>query len=135
MRKKILIGSIFVLTLLLLMPSIHAIQHKTVEDSIYNDLIEQFDLKNVKEIKRLERIKHPILFDLVMFLISFREKRTGILWDISIKITHWHGGPIIEIKHPILFLRCLWLILTIEYWYSFWNKISDRLGWDWELPY
>ena len=42
MKKKILIGSLLVLTLLLLMPSIPAIQQKTIEDKAYSDLVEKF---------------------------------------------------------------------------------------------
>jgi len=43
MKKKILIGSMLVLTLLLLMPSIPAVQQKTIEDKAYSDLVEQLD--------------------------------------------------------------------------------------------
>jgi len=40
MNKKILIGSMLVLTLLLLMPSIPAIQLNTIKDKAFSDLVE-----------------------------------------------------------------------------------------------
>ena len=47
MRKKIIIGCMLVLTLLLLMPSIPAIQKKTVEERPYSDFVEQLNLKKI----------------------------------------------------------------------------------------
>ena len=43
MKKKILIGSIIAVALLLLMPSIPAIQQKTIEDKAYSDFVEAKD--------------------------------------------------------------------------------------------
>ena len=43
MKKKILIGGIIVVALLLLMPSIPAIEQKTIEDKVYSDLVEKLE--------------------------------------------------------------------------------------------
>jgi hypothetical protein len=51
MRKKILIESLLVLTILLLMPSIPAIQQKTIEDGIKQDLKKKTDSINSDIIK------------------------------------------------------------------------------------
>ena len=53
MRKKIIIGCMLVVTLLLLMPSIPAIQQKTIEDRIHSDLVEQLNLKKIKGVSPL----------------------------------------------------------------------------------
>ncbi len=65
MKKKILIGSLLVLTLLLLMPSIPAIQQKSVEEGIKQDIQEKLDtitLDDLKYIDVLDDIRHPILY-------------------------------------------------------------------------
>ena len=48
MRKKIIIGCMLVVALLLLMPSIPAIQKKTIEVRTYSDFIEQLPLDTIK---------------------------------------------------------------------------------------
>ena len=131
MKKRILIGSILVLTLLLLMPSIPAIHQKTTVDKEFNDLIEQLDVKDVTDIRKIDWIRHPLLYALAIFIAKFRLERCRILAEISFDYSYWHGGPILEIHHPILFLRGLWLITTIEYWCSFWKTISNKFGWNW----
>ena len=56
MKKKIIIGSMLVLTLLLLMPSIPAIQQKTIEDKAYSDLVEKFEDVDVDFIELLKDV-------------------------------------------------------------------------------
>ena len=131
MNKKILIGSMLVLTLLLLMPSIPSIQHKVVKDEIINELPENLYFKDVKEIKELEQIKYPSLYAVVLFFLNCRWKRFEILQEISYDITV-HGT---EIKRPILFLRCLMLLITTFFLCDFWESLSNLLGWGWEIPY
>ena len=137
MKKKILIGSMLVLTLLLLMPSIPAIHQKTIEDRKYNDLFEQLDFKDVKEKKKMDLIRHPLIYDhtllyaIVIFLGGFRWLRCLILAEISFDIISWNP-PEYEVYHPILFLRCIWLLNTFGIWCSFWEYISDTLGWNWD---
>ena len=118
-----------VFTMLLLMPSIPAIQQKTIEDRANNDLFEQLDVKDVKEKKKMDLIRHPLLYAIVIFLAKFRWARCLILAEISFDSTGW--PPDYEIYHPILFLRCIWLLNTFGIWCSFWDNISDTLGWNW----
>jgi len=133
MKKKILIGSMLVLTLLLLMPSIPAIQQKSIEEGFKQELQEKLEtitLDELMDIKDLEGIRHPILYTIVIFLLSFRYACCLKLGDISFESDYWGG---VKIKRPLLFFRALWLVLTIEIWCLFWNSISDKLGWDWNI--
>jgi len=116
MKKKILIGSMLVLTLLLLMPSIPAIQHKTIEEGIKQDLQE------------LEWIRHPLLYTLVMLLCYFRMIRATIILNIASDYIWWYH----DIHFPLLFIRGVWLAVTSGIWYTFWQIVSDILGWGWD---
>ena len=129
MGKRILIGSMLVLTLLLLMPSIPAVQQKIIEDRAYHDLIEQLDIKDVKEIRKMDWIRHPLLYILVIFIAKFRWGRCLIIVEGSCDFTNF--PPEFEIYHPIRFFRGLWLVFTIAFWCSFWYFISTTLGWNW----
>ncbi len=51
MKKKILIGSIIAVALLLLMPSIPAIQQKTVEEKAYSDFVERLKDVDLEDIE------------------------------------------------------------------------------------
>ncbi len=135
MKKKILIGSLLVLILLLLMPSIPAIQQKTVEHKVYSDFVEQLntvDFKDFKGINKLDGIKHTPLYYIVYFIADFRTERANILFDISCHIDNWGQ---MDIYYPIIFLRVIWLDITVYKWCNFWNNISETLGWGWNLPY
>jgi hypothetical protein len=129
MKKKILFGSIFVLTLLLLLPSIPAIQMKTIEDRTYNDLVEQFNLKDFMDIKGLERLKHPFLFLIVYAMLIFRLYRGSFYYFNSLD---WSGRVPIVI-HPKLYLRSMILFSTSYFLFLFWMTISENLGWNWDL--
>ena len=136
MNKKILIVSILVFTMLILMPSIPAIQKNTVEESTYNGLIEQFNLQSAKEIKRLEQIKHPLLYVLVRFLLDCRWIRCIILAGISCTIEYTGDiGFEIEVLHPILYARFNSLFLSTYCLLLFWLLMSEEFGWNWEFPY
>ena len=130
MNKRIIIGSVLVLTLLLLMPSNHAVQIKIIEDRTYNDLIGQLDTKNEKEKNGLDdEIRYPILNVLVLSMLKFRLLRCFLLGAISTE----PDPPWFDVLHPILFLRSIWLIITWQLLYTFWDSISDIFGWNWEL--
>ena len=126
MKKKILIGSLLVLTLLLLMPSIPAVQQKTIEDKAYSDFVEE-----LSDIKVLELIRHPILYTLVMFLFFHRIERGVMLLEISTE--HWNFPYNFDIIHPVLFCWFLWIYLSLEIYSAFWNNVSDKFGWGWNV--
>ena len=137
MNKKILISSMLVVTLLLLMPSIPAIQQNTIENRKYSDLFERLEIKGLKEIKKMDLIRHPLIYEhpllyaIVIFLAGFRWSRCLILAEISFDIISWNP-PDYEVYHPILFLRSIWLLNTFGIWCSFWDNVSDIFGWNWD---
>jgi len=143
MNKKILIGSIIAVALLLLMPSIPAIQQKTVEDGVRQDLQEKLDeinLDDLKDIIDLDTIKHPILYYLVMLFTYIQALRFifffwgGFVWFTSPDPDYPY--PIVE--NPVLllifYIRSIPILATIVYWTEFWNYVSELLGWDWDVP-
>ena len=129
MNKKILIGSIFVLVLILLMPSIPAIQQKTIEDKAYSDFIEKLKNVDLEDIEVLDGIRHPILYIWVIFLRDFRWVKSNIIFDIATEPL----DIFFEVIHPLLFYG--WLLGSIIEWarINFWNDVSDRLGWGWDI--
>ena len=135
MDKKILIGSMLVLTLLLLMPSIPAIQQNIVKDDInekiLSELPEDLDFKDIKYIKSLEQIKHPLIYIIIVFWIAFRQSRGNFLFDLSCDVDI--GGYYIH--YPLMFLRSVYLILLTSHIIDFWNWFSDKYGWNWNIPY
>ena len=141
--KKILIGSMLVLAMLLLMPSIPAIQQKTIEEGIKQDLqdkLESITLDNLKDIKDLEWIRHPILYLFVVAIFTLRGFRFAFnFFGAMVAFTKLDPddpfGFGIEITHPILFwismVKAFWFYVTGEVWLIFWDYISNTLGWDW----
>jgi len=75
MKKKILIGSIIAVLLLLLMPSIPAIQQKSVEEGVKQEIQEKLDtidFKDLREIKTLDDdVKHLLLYEYVQKILYF----------------------------------------------------------------
>ena len=102
MKKKTLIGSMLVLTLLLLMPSIPAIQQKTIEDKAYSDFVEEIKKSNGDIKFRIQ----PIL-GLLWVICRIRESRGDWLMDSS---SYWDHG--IHIDYPIIYTRGEWLYVT-----------------------
>ena len=137
MKKKILIGSLLVLTLLLLMPSIPAVQQKTIDEGIKQEIQEKIDsitLDDLKYIDVLDDIRHPILYYLFWLFINFRIERCWKLFDIAVTIEYWHAGSDIIINHPLLFLRCLMLSGITLFMLVFMMDLSYYLGWGWGNP-
>ncbi len=136
MNKKILVGSILVLTLLLLMPSIPAIQQKTIKDRTYDDLFEQLDdvvFKDVKEINTLdlgERVKHPLLYIFVFTLLAIRGIRGFYLMMDSSNFPGIPDG--LEIDNPLIFYRGAWLCFTAIVWIQLCRYVGQEMGWNWE---
>lgn len=133
MGKSILIGSMLVLAMLLLMPSIPAIQQNTIEEGIKQDIQERLDeitLDDLKDIEELEWIRHPILYIIVLFLLNSRVKRGLFLVDISSTPYKWWY----DIDYLNIFWRGAWLLFTAYCWQIFWSYVSILLRWHWELP-
>ena len=131
MRTKILLGSVLVLTLLLLMPSIPAIQHKVVKDEVVSEISEDFELEEIKELLDFPDVKHPILFVLVVMLLELRAVRALYLLNFAFN-TETHQDRY-DFDHPLLGIRAIWLLFTAWLWDDLWQIISNSLGWNWEL--
>ena len=123
MKKKILIGSIIAVALLLLMPSIPAIQQKTIEEKAYSDFVE-----GLKDVEILDDVmKFPILFAFVIMLALLQNYRAFRIWDFA-----QPGGYPNPVEHPLLNLYGCWIFLSMVVWLEFWMIISDKLGWNWQ---
>jgi len=120
MRKKIILGSIFVLTLLLLMPSTSAIQQKTIEDRIKNDL---------------EQIKYPILNALIFCILTIRLIRFYRIREFSADfINVWHEFGYWDIQYPLLYMYSLRIFMKFFIRCLFWDYLSVKLEWNWKSP-
>jgi hypothetical protein len=122
MKTKILMGSLFVLTLLLLVPSIPAIQQITIKDKI-------------SEYKRLIKSNpwEPNL-TLLSFILFLRIMRGG---DLIHETSNWwyKGDEKLEIYNPILFIYGWWVLLTAIGFCLTLDKIVEIMGWDdWQPP-
>jgi len=142
MKKNILIGSMIAVILLLLMPSIPAIQLKTIDSAAQNNIIKKFNDLDFNELIDIfntgQKIKHPILFLIVRVIAEFRFLRSGILYKESIDWCSPHCRwvhPHNPISNPFLFIRSLMLFFTTVLWSEFWGFVSDKLGWNWVLPF
>ena len=139
MRKKILIGSILVLTLLLLMPSIPAIQQKIVEEEVKQDLQEKLDSINLREIidEYLSGgIKHPLLYSLVIVMLLTQCLRLGFWFAMAMsccRVELWVIDPVYENFFYAFMFMLVGLSLRTTLWIGFWNYVSDIMGWNWEI--
>ncbi|EMR74539.1 hypothetical protein MBGDF03_00600 [Thermoplasmatales archaeon SCGC AB-540-F20] len=123
MNKKILIGSMLVFTMLLLMPSIPAIQQNLV--------------KNEKIVEILEtNLKFPILNGIIYFSLVWRLVRAIALLSVSSNGTDngGRGPPDFDILHPFLFYRGLWLSMTFNLLMISSMILSDVFELNWILP-
>jgi len=133
MKTKLMIGIILVLTLLLLMPSIPAIQQKSVEDKAYSDFVEllkDFNFKDLKELKKIFEdgfFEHPIIYFLV-YVASFRAVRGAVLILISASWDFY--GEDITVFNPIIFIRAVWLLVTGGGFVYFLGVFAYIMGWE-----
>jgi hypothetical protein len=133
MKKKIIIGSMLVLTLLLLMPSIPALQKNAIDvrlDTRESELLTKFqdldgekikDLLNKKPLDGLQFLLLPLIF----FIYFFRIYRGIFIQSFS--------STKYEIINLFIHLRGVWLIGTAMIWVLCWQFFYDIIGLDW--PY
>ena len=127
--------------MLLLMPSIPAIQQKSIEEGIKQDIqekLETINLENLKDFEVLEGIRHPILYFIVMFILYNRIRRGSFLMDISSDYNFdddLPGGSPFTIYYPILFAWAIMIGCSILGIVFFWQDVSNKLGWNWQLSY
>lgn len=134
-KKLMIIGCIFVVLVILLIPSYSAIQFRTFENLMQNELTEQKGILNFKEFKEKINLanisKHSILFSIVNAIFTLRLLRTMILFELSTEVDWIGEQPVYEIIHPLLYQRAKWLGITAWIWVELWFYISQYLGWDW----
>lgn len=121
MGKKILIESILAVSLILMMPSIPAIEQKTIEDGAYHDFTEEINILD-------DDIKLPRLYTLLRVILVLRWLRGRIYYYMAID---WISFNVYKVKYSLIYYRAAWLIETT---YSIAEKIdilSDRLGLGW----
>ncbi len=132
MNKKILIGSMLVFIMLLLMPSIPAIQLKTYENEIHNDFftrIENIDFNDLKSIIIEGIPDHPILFIWVMFTFYFRLARAELYYDIA---SDMDEDLNFFIYHPLLLYWSVILIYSAVIKHFFWGDLAEEMEWNWK---
>jgi len=118
-NKKLLLGSIIAVTILILIPSTSAIQLDT----------SQLDFEENAQLN--DDIKFPKLYDLISFWLNIRFFRFIVLMMIS--GYYVNSEYEVEVLYPILFLRALWIIYTTVYLSEFIQILSDRFGWNWRM--
>jgi hypothetical protein len=132
-NKKILIGSMLVLTLLLLMPSIPAIQIDSFKEGTQQNIDDlKTRLSNIESLIDIPKY-FPLLFLFVYSVALFRLIRFTILMDLSTEPSDF--PPYFTITNWLLFIRCAFLLNGIDWWLVIWEEISDHFGWGWEIPY
>ena len=72
----------------------------------------------------------------VLFLIwfNFCSIRCQIIAEISYDVTNDYNQKL-EIHHPILFIRLLFLVVNTALLGKFFEELSDTLGWNWKFPW
>ena len=133
-RKKIIIGSTFVLLLILLMPSIPAVQQKSVEEGIKQEMQEKLDaisFDDLEEIEDFPFIKRPMLFGLVLLRGEFLHYRGALLYILSITWDYSGWMPQEVIVFPLIHARANFLMYRSMEWYDFWFALSKERGWNW----
>ena len=126
MKTKIILGSLFVLTLLLVMPSLPAIQNKIIIKENKHDCRE-FNIKDMLQLKI--PIKFPLVFLLILVIYQFRWTRSELLFELATAPDPLPPGY--KVVKPLLLFRGIMLFLTATLRFDFWIMISDYLGWGW----
>jgi len=131
-RRFLLVGSIFIFTLLLMTPSIPAIQLNTSNTTIQRCL---YDLKTEIQTPIGKNIpeppeRHVLLFLFVMSVAYFRMFRVNLLVNISTEPVPYYPGY--KIIFPILYFKACLLLVRIYGWCIFWQSVSYAFGWGWD---
>jgi len=137
MNKKILLDSMLVFTMLLLMPSIPAIQQNITKDEIENKIVselsEDLDFKDIREILesgKLDRLKRPLLYLFIILISLPRIIRLEVLGELSYS-GDWPFN--ITVKNKIFFLRYGMVLFFTALWFQMWDYVSIFFGWNWNI--
>ena len=124
MNKKILIGSIIAVAILVMMPSIPAVHVNTIQ----NEIELKNDVKGFPEIPE----RFPLLFLFVIGIAYFRIIRMLLWMEYSFEFDDNFPGRF-KVIHPLGAIRAAMLLLTTDSWLMVWDGISNRFGWDWDF--
>ena len=128
--KKILMGGLFSVILIVMIPLAPAIQINAIENQIHEELN---DLKTQEITPTDLPEKFPLLFAFVI-LITISRLYIGILiLNLSTEYddtAYWFEDPF-EITRPMLFLLGMFQMARTFGWEYFWVYLSVILKWDW----
>ena len=113
MKRRIIIGSVLVLTLLLSMPSIQAIRHTSINHSYSNEINDS--------------VKFPSLLEIINNWLYIRYFRAWILILLATP------PPYIDTIYPLMDERGEKLYVRTDYLSDLFQNISDILGFGWEV--
>ncbi len=122
--KRLLFSSLFIVILLLLTPTIPGLQQNSI------------NIEN--EPKVLDNEKFPLLFYMVVQWFQFRHDRINYLGEMSFDrylIDKNRNLWEYDIYHPLLFIRCIMLLLTTVYYCWILEEVSEARGWNWDIPF
>lgn len=128
MKTKILFGVLFISFVLFLMPSVPALQFKTIDNT--NESLENFKIDFSKDLKKISKDEPPQWFILFYTIIMLSlQIRFEILTPLAIKdFGGYFGG--IEINSYFFALILMTLVYRFAFWYNFFDKISEKNNWD-----
>jgi len=119
-------------------------KQNTLEEGFKQDLqekLESITLDELEDIEVLDGINRPLLRALVVSLYNIQGLRFSFYFVMAFFVfcdppdNDLPGGP--DVTNPILFFICIlraaWLFGTAMYWATFWDYISELLGWNWNI--
>ena len=129
MKKTILMGSTFVLALVVLMPAIPAVCYKTIDDTKGGDFGDEFNFVDFRDFMTLDSdLKYPVLYVFVISVYYLRATRGA--WFYYFGDDYWFGAWWYS---SYLTPRGERLMETAVLWLDFWDNLSDTYGWNWDL--
>ena len=140
MKKILVFGMIFLFISIAFAPSINLNIVKASRNKESIAKLRTISLDDLNDVKTVDKIKHPLLYLLVISLFTIRNIRSAINFFITFIVlcAHPNGDLFLgTIMYPILFIifliKTAWLVVTTEWWLSFWAHLSDSQGWNWNL--
>ena len=118
MKKQIIIGSMLVLALLLLMPSIPAIQIKNMNDVIKQNMDDLITKSGINSIEILDLPDHIMFFLFFYAIAKFRYIRFELNFAFST------ATQFFKFVHPIILIRSMFLLLR----YTRWLRLCDSIS-------
>jgi hypothetical protein len=128
MKKKIVFGIIFVSIILLIMPSISAVQLNLVDN--LTQINENLKTDIIKVLHKLTTKPAPkwftIFYLFIMLSLSFRIE---LLTPLAITPSGEYWGQY-EVKSYFFCLILLTLVYRFAFWYNFFDRIIEKNNWE-----